>query len=92
MEPPRILTPVTAVEPGAQVFVARRPGEETHCQGAEIEPRAAGDDGQVATSGNFAHGMSCLPGVFAGGEGLVGVGNVDEVMRQRTLLFGRGFG
>ena len=42
--------------------------------------------------GNFAHGNACEAAVIAGGKRLVGIGDVDEVMRDAGSLFGRGFG
>jgi hypothetical protein len=75
-----------------QVFVTGGAGEEAISQSAEVEAGSAGDDGEFSAAGNFAEGSSGLPAVVAGGEGLVGVGDVDEVMRDAGALFGCGFG
>jgi hypothetical protein len=75
-----------------QVFVTSGAGEEAICKCAEIEAGSTGDDGEFVAVGNFAQGCAGLPAVVAGGEGLVGVGDVDEVMRDAGALFGCGFG
>ena len=92
MQPAGSVALVAAGEPGAEVFVTRGAGEEAHGEGAEVEASAAGDDGRVAACGDLAHGLTAPAGIFSGGEGFVGVGDVDEVMGEAALFFGGGFG
>ena len=42
--------------------------------------------------GDLAEGCAGLAGVVAGGEGMVGGGDVDEVVRNEGALFERGLG
>ena len=72
--------------------MARGACEQAFGQGAQVEAGSAGDDGQFAAAGNIAQGGAGLAAVFAGGEGLIGIGDVDEVMRNAGALFGAGLG
>ena len=60
--------------------MAGRAGEEAFGEGAEIEAGSSGDDGELAARGDVVEGGAGAAAVFAGGEGLIGVDYVDEVM------------
>ncbi len=92
MQPGAAVALGAAAKALAQVFLASGAGEEAFSERAQVEAGAAGDDGEVAAAGDFAQGGSGEAAVVAGGEGLVGIGDVDEVMRDAGAFFGRGFG
>ena len=70
----------------------RRGGEEAVDERAQVEAGAAGDDGQVAAFGDAGEGFAGQAAVVAGGAGLVGPGDVDQVVRDEGALFVRGLG
>ena len=74
----------------AQFWLASRAVEEPEGEGAEIKAGTAGDDWQAVAGGDLVQGGSGLAAVFAGGEELVGVDDVDEVVGDLLLLFGVG--
>ena len=75
-----------------QVLVPDGACEEAFDQCAKIEAGSAGDDGEFGAGCNVAEDCAGLAAVLARGERLVGVGDIDEVMRELRALFGRGFG
>ena len=81
-----------AAEAAAEVFTTGRAREEAFGEGAEIEACSAGDDGEFVARGDVAEGGASAARVFSSGEGLVGVDDVDEVMRDAGALFGGGLG
>ena len=89
MEPIAASPGCAGAEAVAKVFMASGTGEEAFGQRAQIEASSAGDDGEFVAAGDVAQSGACLAAVFAGSEGLVGIGNVDEVMRNAGALFGR---
>ncbi len=72
---------------GAEFVLASGPGKEAIGERAQVEACSAGDDGQLAASGNLAQSSAGQTAVFARGEGLVGIGDVDQVMRQARPFF-----
>ena len=81
-----------AAEALAEVFVARGPGEEAFGEGAEVEAGSTGDDGEFVAGGDVAESCAGAAAVFARGEGLVGIGDVDEVMGDAGAVFECGLG
>ena len=79
-------------ESGAEFGLAGGAGKESFGEGAEVEAGSAGDDGEAAAGGDLARGRRGQPAVVAGGEGLIGVGNVDEVVRQAGAFVRGGLG
>ena len=75
-----------------QVFVTGGAGEEALSEGAQVEAGSAGDNGESSAAGDFAQGCASLSAVVAGGERLIGVGDIDEVVRDVGAFFGCGFG
>ena len=88
MEPEYAATLPALFKPRPQFLLARRSGKESVGERAQVKPGSAGDDGQLAAPGNIPQRRARLPAVFAGGEGLIRVGNVDKVMRQARPIFG----
>jgi hypothetical protein len=69
-----------------------RGGKEAVDEGSQIEAGAAGDDGQVAASGNSSEGFAGLSAVVSGSAGLIGRSDVDHVVLDEGSLFVRGLG
>ena len=92
MKPARAPFLETADEPGAHLLLAGWTREEAHGEGAEVEAGASGDDGQMAARRDLAQGVAGLAGVFACIHQLIGVGYVDQVVRDLALLIGGWFG
>ncbi len=69
-----------------------RSGEEAFCKRAEVEAGSAGDDGELSAAGDFAEGGAGAAAVFAGSKWLVGIGDIDEVMRDAGALCESGLG
>ena len=92
MEPCASMALGAAAQAVAQIFLACGASEEAVCEGAKVEAGAAGDDGKLIVIGDIAKDGAGLTAVVSGSERLVGVGDVDEVMRDACALFGRGFG
>ena len=76
----------------AQRFMARRRGEEAIEQRAQVEACSATDDGQAAALRDLADGLAGEAAVVSGGAGLVGRGDVDEVVRDAGALGQGGLG
>ena len=76
----------------AQVFVALRAGEEAIGERAQVEAGSSRYDGEAAATGDVAQGGAGQAAVIAGGEGLVGIGDIDEMMRQASALLVSGLG
>src|ERR1035437_2755100 len=66
----------------AQRLVAGRPFEEAVQERTEVEARAARDNREPAARRNACDGFPRQPGVFARGEDLVGVDDVDQMVRD----------
>lgn len=75
-----------------ELVVARGAGEQAEGESAEVKAGAAGDDGEMAALGDFLQGGAGLAGVVAGGEGVIGCGDVDEVVGNLGALGEGGFG
>lgn len=71
----------------AQIVAALRPFEEAFGQGAQVEARSAGYDGQVFAHRDVLESHPRKPGVSACRERLVRIGDIDEMMRYAGLLF-----
>jgi len=92
MEPSWGLTLMAASQAVAKVMLASRTGEEAFGKRSEVEAGSAGDDEEMVALGDFAEGGAGLAGVVAGGEGVVGGGDVDEVMGDEGALGERRLG
>jgi len=92
MEPSWGLTLMAASQAVAHGLLAWRGGEQSHGECAEVEAGSAGDDEEMVALGDFAEGGAGLAGVVAGGEGVVGGGDVDEVMGDEGALGERRLG
>ena len=79
-------------QPVAQRLVARRAFEQAVQKSAEVEAGASGDYGEAAARRNAGDGLARQPRVFTGGEELVGIHDVDEVVRNAAPLFRRQLG
>ena len=75
-----------------QSIGARRTGEETEQQRAQVEAGAAGDDGQMAPAGDVRDGNAGVSAIVAGRVAVVWRGDIDEVMRDLAALFERWLG
>src|ERR1700692_3503735 len=82
----------TATKTLAKIFLPRRSCEETFRKSAKIEAGSAGDNGEFSACGNLAQGSAGAAAVFARGERLVGIGNVDEMMRDAGAFLGSWLG
>ena len=76
----------------AQRLVADRALEEAFEQRAQVEARASGENRKPAAGGDFRDGGARQAGVFAGGEELVGIQDIDQVMGNTATLGQRQFG
>jgi len=92
MEPGATLALGAAAEALAQIFLARGAGEEAFSKCPEVEAGSSRDDGEFVAVNDFAQSGAGEAAIVAGGEGLVGIGDVDEVMRDAGSFFERGFG
>ena len=61
-------------------------------QGGKIQAGASGDDREMAAIRDLAHGGAGLSAIFAGGHGVVGIGDVDEMVGDLALFFRGGLG
>jgi len=92
MQPCRAVMLATALQTRAKVFLSRGTGKEAIREGAQIEAGSAGDDGKALARSYPLEGLTSKAAIFSGGERLVGIGDVDEVMRQACAVGGRGLG
>ena len=77
----------------AEIGVDGGRGKEAVEQRAEIEAGAAGDDGEAADGqGDAGEGFAGETAPIAGGKGLIGVDDVEPVMRDEGALVGGGLG
>lgn len=90
MKPGSAVACGAAAEAIADFFVTGRSGKEAFSERAQVEASASGDDGKMAALRDFAECGAGAATVFAGGEGLVGIGYVDEVMWQSSAFRGCG--
>ena len=67
-------------------------GKETVEQGAEIEAGAADEERQAAAGGDAVDGLAGVAGPVAGGEGLVGIDEIEAVVGDEGAVFEGGFG
>ncbi len=73
-------------QPPAQRLVARGPLEETGEQGAQVEARPSGDDGQAPAAPDVLQRVPRQPRGVGGGEGLVRLDHVQQVVPHLPLL------
>ena len=66
----------------AQFFGTLRAGKESFQQRSQVKTCPADYDGQAAAAGNLADHGPRLPRVFAGGERLVRLCDVEQMMRN----------
>ena len=79
-------------QPVAQRLVAGRAFEQAVEQRPQVKSGAAGDDRQAAARGDFGDGLARQPGIFAGGEELVGVDDIDQVVGNAAAFLERELG
>ena len=75
-----------AAEAVAEFFGARGGVGEAFEEGAEVEARACGEDGEFRAAAEIVEGEEGVAAVVAGGEDFVGLDEVDEVMRDALLV------
>jgi len=92
MEPCFAVACEAALEAGAEIGLAGGAGKEAFGEGAEVEASSARDDGEAAAGDDFRESGTGGTAVCAGGEGLIGVADVDEVVGQAGLLGWSGLG
>src|ERR1035438_5949172 len=76
----------------AQLFRALRAGEEPFEQSAQVQPGATDYDGQMMAQVDFGEHLPRLAGIFAGGDVLRGIDNIEKTMRRGRELSGAGLG
>ena len=81
--------PRPRVQPGAHRVVAARAIEEALDQRAEVEARAADEDGQATTRGDVADAGRRVAGELRGRVDVGRIDDVDQVVRDATLLVRR---
>ena len=79
-------------QPVAQRLIARRSGKQAIKQRAQIKARATGHHGKPPAGGDFREDSTRQARIFARREQLVGIENVDQMMRDAVALIGREFG
>jgi hypothetical protein len=70
----------------AQRLIAYRSFKEAFEQGAQVEAGASGENRKPAAAGYFRDGGTRQARVFAGGEELVRIQDIDQMMRNITAL------
>ena len=75
-----------ATESVAEFFGARGGVGEAFEEGAEVEARAGGEDGEFRAAAEIVEGQEGVAAVVAGGEDFVGLDEVDEMMRDVALV------
>ena len=75
-----------ATEAVAEFFRARRGVGEAFEEGAEVEARTCGEDGEFRAAAEIVEREKGVAAVVAGGEDFVGLDEVDEVMRDVLLV------
>ena len=87
MQPGITVALAAALKTRAKAGLTRRAGKKSFSKCAQVEAGSSGHDGQAAASGNGFESSTGLAAVVARGEGLVGVGHVDQVMGQARPFF-----
>ena len=83
---------IAGAEARAEGWVGGRCVVETVEQRAEVEAGAAGDDRQAPTGGDGGERLAGVAGPVAGVETLVGIDEVEEVVRDEGAVGGGGLG
>ena len=74
-------------EAGAEIVLASGTGKEPFSKRAQVKARSTRDNGQPGSRRNLAQSSTGQTAVFARSEGLVGIGNINQVMRKTRAFF-----
>jgi hypothetical protein len=73
-------------QPGAELSVASRPGKQAADERPVVEPGPPDDNRQAPAGSDVDNGCRCLVRVPRSRVGFFGPRNVDEMMRNASLL------